>query len=139
MSERASSPSNDPQRWIDPDQFIEPDKDKERRIVLRRADWSRLTRKVGTVVLPVPKLQVAYCILIGAAVTAGSSIVPIYFSSGLPSWVTRLYVCSSLLLGFVARLLIGLHWGYHSKKKSEVKDVKLDMQEIEDQFPEGTF
>jgi len=108
--------------------------DRERRMGVRCADWERIKSRISKVSRPIPWLSVAYSVLLGVFATSGLTIVTLTSTQGLSSWVVPVYACvcvSSLLLAIV---LIILDRNIANKGKSDMLDIKSDMESIEKMF-----
>lgn len=98
---------------------------------IRKFDWNRLRRLITKEPKREVNLTVVYSILYGIAGSAGVSIIPLCFANNLPSWVTPLYIISTIFC-----LGVGIVFTILDKKKINNRDidlneVKLEMDEIE--------
>jgi hypothetical protein len=101
---------------------------------IRRADWQRVRREVACLRKPLAGLQTCYSILFGFAASAGASIYPIAYSTGLPTWILPLYILTTIFSTVTALVFVGLDIVLRSKRKSAIDVVNMDMQDIEQMF-----
>lgn len=116
------------------DQISIPLSHHERRMAIRCSDWERLKRKLSRAFKAAPRLSIVYSILFGVAGSAGLSIIPIASSTGLPSWVTPLYVCIFILGLLSAFVFVCVDKGLCAGRESQIDEIKTDMKEIEAMF-----
>lgn len=111
---------------------------EETRKAIRREDWNRIKRLVSNI-RPEPKfLRTAYSAFFGAAITAGATIIPIHYVPQIPHWFLLIYIYFAgfaLVLGIIL-LLVDIY--NTSSKSTDLKSLRIDMQEIEDTFKRET-
>jgi len=115
-----------------------PPEEKETRLAIRRVDWNRTKRLLDNI-QPEPKfLRTAYSASFGAAITAGATIIPIRYVPQIPHWFLLLYIFFAgfaLSLGIIL-ILVDIY--NTTSKSTDLKSLRIDMQEIEDTFKRET-
>lgn len=115
-----------------------PAEEKEKRIAIRRVDWNRIKRLVRFI-RPEPKfLRSAYSISFGVAVTAGVTIIPIYYIPQKSPWLLPMYICFALFALIFAIILLCVDKYYTTSKSKDLGLIHEDMQDIEDTFKRET-
>ena len=115
-----------------------PTEEKEKRIAIRRVDWNRIKKLVGFI-RPEPKfLRTAYSISFGIAVTAGFSVIPIYYIPQKSPWLLPLYICFAVFALALAIILFCVDKYYTTSKSKDLGLIHEDMQDIEDTFKRET-
>ncbi len=103
----------------------------ESRLGINRSDWNRIKRLISNRPRNKYHLNVWSSVLYGISGSAGLSIIPIYFSSNLPSWVIPLYVCICIFTLLMAVILTILNKRIN-KEAIEYDDLIIkDMGEVE--------
>ena len=87
---------------------------------------------------PLPSISFVYSALIGVAVSAGVTIIPLQFSTGLPAWVIPLYVCLTFFSLVVAIVLYLMERAFLKRQREDAMGILDDMGDIEGLFPKDT-
>ena len=121
-----------------PTAVLYPSEEKETRMAIRRVDWNRIKRLVDNI-RPEPKfLRMTYSLFIGAAITAGATIIPIRYVSQIPPWFLLIYIFFAGFAFALGIILLLVDIFNTTSKSTDLKSLREDMQEIEDTFKRET-
>ena len=132
MSEQFSSIN-----WKSEEVIALPGPGRERRMAIRRTDWTRVKRRLSRSDSSAPRLAILYSILFGVAATSGSSILPIVEADGLPAWVAPAYVIVAAFSLIGAIVTVWVDGKLREGEESTVTECLTDMEEIENIFETG--
>jgi len=111
-----------------------PSRDYERMIAVRIFDWKRLKNNIEKLLSYDSDLSTIYSILFGISGSAGLSIIPIYMTNDLPSWITPAYIIVFLFSLFTAIIFFYLDIKARDKLLKDKKLVVEDIESIEKFF-----
>lgn len=112
-------------------QIAVPSSDQDSLLAIRHLDWKRIKNRVSKIAERRTPLSLWYPTLFAIGITSGLSIYPISITKDLPSWVTPLYVLTTIFSFFVGGVFMLLDRKYKGDTASEVLDIKSDMEEVE--------
>ena len=115
-------------------QITLPSTESEKRIAIRFIDWNRLKRYIDEKQESIFNLSIPYSILYGVSGSAGLSLIPLFFSTGLPSWTIPLYICITLFSLLCAIIFNILDYTFKKKVCEDKKNISTEMIEIENTF-----
>lgn len=102
---------------------------------IRKFDWNRIRRKLtSTKNKKTVDFKLIYSILYGVAGSAGLSIIPVLYADGLPSWVTPLYILTTIFSLGVAIVLTVINKNNVENSKVDLNEIETEMNEIEKMF-----
>ena len=117
------------------DSIMLPQSAVERRFAIRKLDWERLKRCVASCKSEqISNYSGWYFLLFGISGSSVVAIVPLIFSTGLPSWVVPAYgalAIASLVLGVV---IFKISKSLKTQNANRIKDLEMDMAGIESGF-----
>ena len=129
-----TEPASDKLNWAREEPIALPAPEKEGRLAIRRSDWERIKRCLKRGQQPLPSLPTWYSVCFSVAGSAGVSIIPIATSSGLPAWVSPLYVVVTLAALVLGSILVVIDKRLVSNRSSSLNDLQEDVEEIEKSF-----
>lgn len=102
---------------------------------LGKFDWNRIKKKITiSKDKKFTDFKLIYSILYGVAGSAGLSIIPVTFSTGLPSWVIPLYILTTIFSLGVAIVLTHIDKKSQKNKKINLEEIETEMGDIEQMF-----
>ncbi len=126
-------PSQQTINWTQ-DQTIAVPSD-ERLLAIRRSDWERLKRNCSRAADPVPRLHIAYSILFGIGATSALSLLTFSSAENLSPWVVPFHILLTIFCLGGGGYLVRLDRKLHSRQRSQIDDIRSDMEELEKMFP----
>lgn len=112
-----------------------PRPESERRIPIRRVDWLRMKRNIDEAEKPTPRLIELSSVFFGTAATSGVYILSSFIASEA-IW-TKIFIIFCIV--FFTSLICGLVFFFldrklHKFKKTELRNIVEEMDEIDSQF-----
>jgi len=115
-----------------------PQSGVENRIGIRKADWLRIKRALTRCQNnSMPGRSGWYFCLFGISGSAFLTVIPLAFSTGLPSWVVPAYICVAIGSGIVGLALVLIDRKLKTIRSDRLAELKGEMEEIEASFPQG--
>jgi len=72
-----------------------------------------------------------YSVLFGIAGSAATTVVPLGWAQGLPTWVVPTYIVVACAAALLAGILAALDRKVSSMRASKVSDLNTDLDEVE--------
>lgn len=120
--------------WNHSAEIAVPALQSEKRLAIRVNDWERIKRGVARQKQSLPSMSVAYSILFGVGGSSGFTVIPLYYTTGLPNWVIPLYVVVTIFSLIVAVILVWFDSSVKKRTEVDTQELALDMQGIEQHF-----
>lgn len=115
-----------------------PSPEKEARMFIRRADWSRVKRALENIRPEAKFMRTAYSICGGISITAGFSIYSAYKIPEKSPWLVPTYAITTIAAFALAIILFFVDRHVTKSSTGDIKLILKDMQEIEDTFKKET-
>lgn len=104
-------------------------------LAIRTSDWERLKRNCSRAADPVPRLHIWYSLLFGIGAASLLSLLTFSSAENLSPWVVPLHVLLTIFCLGGGGLLVFLDRKWHSRQRSQIEDIRSDMDDIEKMFP----
>src|ERR1041384_1634190 len=102
----------------------------ERRLAVRESDWNRLKRNISSIKTAPLSLSVISSILFGFAGSTLITMIPLFFTTGLPPWVIPAYGAAAVATLIPAVAMVVVEKFYLKTKARDSDEVLTDMNEI---------
>jgi uncharacterized membrane protein (DUF106 family) len=106
----------------------------EKRIDIRTIDWSRIKKYISQSEEKYIDFSIIYSILYGIAGSTGVTLMPLFSSNGLKSWLIPLYICVSVFSLVCAIIFTIVNSAIRRNKKEAKNNIRDEMEEIEKEF-----
>jgi hypothetical protein len=123
-------------KWDMREQIVFPSPDRERRLLIRTADWKRIkdcaSEAAGS---SRGWLLMVASALYGIGATAGLSMIPLAGVREVAPWIMPLYACIAFFSLLTAVVFTAVDCRSRSQEKRWAERLKQDMLDIESLFP----